>query len=97
MAAYLIGNIEVLDPEKYQEYARGASDTVKRYGGRYIVRGGRVERREGDAPMHRVVVIEFPSMEDALRWYESPEYRPLRDVRQSAARSQMSFVEGYSG
>lgn len=94
MAAYMIGDIEVLDAERYPDYARQAAPTVARYGGRYLARGGRTVVKEGDAPAHRVVILEFPSLAQALAWYESEEYRPARALRQEYARSRIVFVEG---
>lgn len=96
MAAYLVANIEVTDPEGYREYARQAGPTVAKYGGRYLVRGGPAQLKEGEWQIHRLVVVEFPSMERALAWYDSPEYAPVKPLRQRYARSRMAFVEGYT-
>ena len=97
MAAYVIVEVEIRDLQAYQEYARGASATIAQYGGRYLVRGGAVEAKEGGWDAKRVVVLEFPSMEQAKRWYGSPEYAPLLAIRHRAASSRMIFVEGYAG
>lgn len=90
----MIANIEVTDPERYPDYVRQAAPTVAKYGGRYLVRGGATTVKEGEAPVHRVVILEFPSLAQALAWYDSDEYRPARTLRQAAARSQITFVEG---
>ena len=94
MAAYVIAHIEVTDPAGYTEYVRQVPATVTRYGGRYLARGGRTERLEGDAPIHRMVILEFPSLEQARRWYDSPEYRPIRAIRQANSRGQIVVLEG---
>src|SRR5690349_6290648 len=94
MAAYKIGNIEVLDAEHYPEYARLAAPTVAKYGGRYLARGGATEVKVGDTKAHRVVILEFPDLARALAWYDSEEYRPARALRQRYARASIMFVEG---
>jgi uncharacterized protein (DUF1330 family) len=97
VAAYIIAEVEVQDAQRYQDYAKGVGATIAQYGGRYLVRGGAVEPREGGWEPKRVVVLEFPSMEQARRWYASPEYAPLLALRHAAAKSRMVMVEGYAG
>jgi uncharacterized protein (DUF1330 family) len=94
MAAYVIGEIEITDPQAYQEYAKGVPATIAQYGGKYMVRGGKVEPKEGGWDPKRVVVLEFSSLDQARKWYDSPEYVPLRALRQRAARGRLIFVEG---
>jgi uncharacterized protein (DUF1330 family) len=94
MAAYLILDIHVSDPEEYAAYRERAPATLEAYGGRYLVRGGPHEVVEGEWNPERVVVVEFPSVERAHEWYESPEYRAIVDMRKRAAPSQVVLVEG---
>ena len=94
MSAYVIVDIEVTDPEGYQEYVKIAPATVQLYGGRYIARGGKNETLEGDWHAKRLVIMEFPSMEQAKTWLNSPEYAPARAMRHKYARSNMVVVEG---
>ncbi|HEX6297524.1 MAG TPA: DUF1330 domain-containing protein [Burkholderiales bacterium] len=94
MAAYVIGEIEVTDPATYEEYRKQVMAVVTKYGGKFIVRGGRVESLEGDWAPKRFVALEFPSMEQAQRWYRSPEYAPLIALRQKASRGKLILVEG---
>lgn len=94
MAAYMIFDIEVLDPQQYDEYRKLAAPTVAQCGGRYIVRGGEARGLEGGWDPKRVVVLRFDSKEQALAWYESPEYRPARAIRERAARTRALVVEG---
>lgn len=94
MSAYVVVNIHITDPQGYEEYRRLASPTVTLYGGRYLVRGGRVEVLEGDWRPARYVILEFPNLERARDWWDSPEYRPLRAIRQRTAESSMIVVEG---
>lgn len=94
MAAYVIGDIEVTDPAAFQEYRNRVGATVEQYGGRFVVRGGRVDLKEGDWQPHRLLMVEFPSLEQAEHWYNSSEYKPLIAIREKAARTQMIIVEG---
>ncbi len=74
MAAYIIGDIEVTEPAAFQEYRNCVGATVEQYGGRFVVRGGRVIPKEGDWQPRRLIMREFPSLEQAERWYNSSEY-----------------------
>ena len=94
MAAYLIGSIEVTDPQAYEEYRKLVPDTIAAYGGKYLVRGSTAEVIEGDWDPKRLVILEFESMERAKEWYDSPEYSPLKQIRFKAASSNIVFAEG---
>jgi len=94
MTAYVIGEIEVTDPALYEEYRRQVMAVVTRYGGRFIVRGGRVEALEGGWTPKRFVALEFPSIDQAQKWYRSPEYAPLIAMRKKASRGRLILVEG---
>lgn len=94
MAAYVLVNIEVHDPDRYAEYIRIAPATVAKYQGRYVARGGRTERLEGDWRPRRVVVLEFPTYDLAKAWWSSEEYRGPKALRQATASTDMVLVEG---
>lgn len=94
MSAYVFGEIEVTDPAAYEEYRKQVLPVVTRYGGKFIVRGGRVQTLEGGWAPRRFVALEFPSMERAQEWYHSPEYAPLIALRQKASRGKLILVEG---
>ena len=94
MAAYLFGEIEVTDPAAYDEYRKQVLPVVTQYGGRFIVRGGKVETLEGGWAPKRVVTLEFPSMDQARKFYHSEEYAPLLRMRHAASRGKMILVEG---
>ena len=94
MPAYLIVDLEVTDPGGYEEYKKLAGATVEKYGGKYIVRGGKTEVLEGNWDPKRVVVIEFESIERAKAWLNSPEYREPRKMRHGTARTNIIVVEG---
>ncbi len=94
MAAYVIANVRVTDPDRFPEYSSQVLPTVERYGGRYLARGGEVEVLEGDWEPRRLVVLEFDSVGGAKEWYESPEYAPLKRLRNEVADTQFVVVEG---
>ena len=94
MAAYVIAEIEVTDPATYEDYRKQVPGVVEKYKGKFIVRGGRIESIEGGWSPKRMVVVEFPSMDQALKFYRSPEYRPLIALRQSASKGKLIIVEG---
>ena len=94
MAAYLIANIEVTDAHAFQEYRDKVPAVIAAHGGRYLVRGGAVERLEGDTALQRVVVLEFPDMAKLRAFYDSPEYQQLIALRKKGSRAQLFAVEG---
>ena len=95
MAAYaLFDNLEVLDPGALDAYKERARSVVERFGGRYIVLGGAVDRVEGGWQPVFPVLIEFPDPETARRWYDSPEYAELKAIRLAAVRSNGVLIAG---
>jgi uncharacterized protein (DUF1330 family) len=94
MAAYIVAHIEVTDPARYEEYRRQVAATITQYGGRFLVRGGATEVLEGSLRPGRVVILEFASVEQAKTWWDSPEYRPLRELRQRASTGDLFVVAG---
>jgi uncharacterized protein (DUF1330 family) len=94
MAAYVIAYLEVTDPQAFQVYRQAAVATFAPYGGKPIVVDGAFEVLEGMVQPRSVVVVEFESMEQARRWYASPEYSKTIPMRQQAANSSLILVEG---
>ena len=94
MPAYIIVEIEILDPVGYEKYKNLASSTVEKYGGKYIMRGGKTEVLEGDWQHKRIVVLEFESAQRAKEWLNCEEYREPRKMRHRTARTNMILVEG---
>jgi len=92
--AYIIAQATVTDPAQYEGYKALAGAAVAKYGGKYIVRGGATHLLEGDWAPPRLVILEFESVEQAKRFYDSPEYRAARQQRQGAAQMNMLVVEG---
>ena len=94
MTAYMIALVDVTDPDAYQEYAKRTPAVVEKYGGRFVVRGGRQVALEGDPGPARTVIIEFPTLERVEEFFNSPEYREAKAFRQGAATARFLAVEG---
>ncbi len=94
MAAYVIAEIDVTDPKGYEEYRRLGPPTVAAYGGKFVVRGGKVEMLEGSWTPKRLVMLQFDSVEQAKKWWSSKEYGRAKQVRHRTAVTDMIVVEG---
>lgn len=97
MPAYVIAEVEITDPALFEQYRAQVPATIEAYGGRFLVRGGALETREGDWKPSRLVVLEFESLARAKQWYDSSEYRPLIALRQRCAKTQIVFADGLPG
>jgi len=94
MAAYfLFDNVEVNDPAALKRYFPQAAKLVAEHGGRYLAVDAAPEVVEGDPGLRSVVLVEFPDGDSARAWYESPDYRPLKAIRHSAARNNAVLFE----
>jgi len=94
MSAYVVLDVEVLDPKAYEEYKALAPVSVAAFGGSYIARGGRTEVLEGAQTPHRVVILRFDTVERAKQWLDSTQYLPAKEIRHRAARTSMIVTEG---
>jgi uncharacterized protein (DUF1330 family) len=94
MAAYVIGEMEVTDPASYEDYRKQVLATIQKHGGRFLARGGKAEVLEGGGAVKRLVLLEFPSMEQLQKWYRSPDYAPLIKLRQKASKGRLVALEG---
>ena len=94
MSAYVVAEIEVDNPEGYEEYKKLAPPPIAAYGGKYISRGGIAENLEGDWQPNRIVILEFESVEKAKQWLDSEEYREAKSLRHKYATTNMIVVEG---
>ena len=94
MPAYIVVQIAIDDPVTYQRYKDLAPPSIAAYGGRYVVRGGHSEVLEGSWQPPRLVVLEFPTVAQARRWWSSPEYAPAKALRQKSAHTEMLLIEG---
>ena len=94
MPAYIIVETDIHDPEQYELYKQAAPPAVAAGGGRFIARGGELEVLEGDWRPKRLVLLEFPDLEAAKRFYESSEYQEAKRLREGAAVLNMVAIEG---
>jgi len=94
MVAYIVVDCEVLDLAKYEEYKKLAPEAIAKHGGKYLARGGQTAMLEGDWRPNRIVILEFPSLEAARKFYTSVEYTAARRARAGAAKMEIIAVEG---
>lgn len=97
MTAYLIAEVETTDEALMAEYRKHTPGLVAKFGGRFVVRGGKTKTLEGGWSPSRVIVLEFPDYATAERFYESEEYKPVLAMRLKAGRSRAILVDGYDG
>jgi uncharacterized protein (DUF1330 family) len=91
--AYVIAEVDVTDPTTFQKYAEKVPGTLAPFNGHYLVRGGKIQALEGEAPK-RFVVIAFDNAEKAQGWEDSPAYEAIKPIRHSSAKSRVFIVEG---
>ena len=94
MSGFAIFNIEVKKPEEYKEYVKKVKPIAEKFGGEYIVRGGETTIVEGNWTYPRTVVIKFPSYEKALEWYNSEEYKPIKQIRLDNSEGTNIIIKG---
>jgi len=94
MPAYLIADIEVTNAGAFEEYKRRVPVIIAAHGGRYLARGGAVEVLEGTWLPKRTAIIEFADLASLKAFWHSPEYQPLRELREHSAKSSLVVVEG---
>ena len=94
MAAYVLAEIEITNPVGYKEYTTHVPATIAKYGGRFLVRGGAAEVLEGEWPQRRRVLIEFPSMDTAKKWWNSPDYEKPKALRRANSTGRLLLLEG---
>ena len=94
MSAYIIVQVKVQDPVRYEDYKKMSPMALGKFGGKFIVRGGKVENLEGTWLPERLVILEFPSVENAKAWWSSEEYAPAKKLRHETAHSELIVVEG---
>lgn len=95
MSAYIVIRVDIRDREAYGGYMLHTPRVVNQYGGRFIVRGGETETLEGEEETLRIVLVEFPSMDDAKRFYRSEEYQAVKQLREGGGSAHIVAVDGY--
>jgi uncharacterized protein (DUF1330 family) len=94
MPAYTVVEVEVEDPVRYEDYKKMVPPSLEPFGGRFLVRGGKIETLEGEWSPKRLVIVEFPSLEKAKAWWASSEYAEAKALRQATAKTKLIVVEG---
>lgn len=94
MPAYLLVEIDIHNPVEYENYKKLTPASLVPFGGKFVVRGGSAETLEGEGKPGRIVIVEFPNLENARQWWSSPEYEPAKRLRQRIATTRMVLVEG---
>ena len=94
MKGYVIANINVKNTEAYKEYVGKVKPTVEKFGGEYLVRNGEFKVIDGEWKHPRTVVIKFPSYDKAMEWYNSAEYKPIKQIRLDNAESNGMIIQG---
>ncbi|NVJ86177.1 MAG: DUF1330 domain-containing protein [Algoriphagus sp.] len=94
MAAYVIVQVDIFDNKVYDEYKKLSGESVKAYGGKFVLRGNPVEVLEGEWDHDRLVMLEFPDKESARNWYYSKEYQKAKEIRSSGSAAKFILIEG---
>jgi uncharacterized protein (DUF1330 family) len=94
MAAYFVLQIDWSDPQGHKRYLEGIQGMIEKHGGHLLVTSTELQTVEGRWEKPRLVIIEFPSKEALLSWYDSSEYRPMLDLRLKSSQSNAVVVEG---
>ena len=94
MSAYVLVQVEVHDPARYEDYKRMVPPSLEKFGGRFLARGGATEALEGTWSPKRMVILEFPDVARAKEWWASEEYAAAKALRQATARTEMIVVSG---
>ncbi|HEY5712230.1 MAG TPA: DUF1330 domain-containing protein [Allosphingosinicella sp.] len=94
MKGYIVANISVTDTDAYEAYRSQTGAIIAQYGGRALVKGGAIQVREGEPGLSRLVILEFPSVEAAATFYDSPEYQAIVPIRHAFAESTLCIVDG---
>jgi uncharacterized protein (DUF1330 family) len=96
MAAYIVAQFDVKDWDKFREYGKRTARTIANFDGRFIARGGEMVTLEGPEETVRIVLIEFPSIEKATAFYQSPDYTTTRKLREDCAVAKFVAIDGLS-
>jgi uncharacterized protein (DUF1330 family) len=94
MRGYILAEIEITNPEGYKGYSSQVLATIEKFGGKFLSRGGTNTPLEGEWPQRRRVIIEFPTVEAARKWYDSPEYEKPKALRKANSNGRLLLLEG---
>ena len=93
-AGYVIGQLKITNPENYEEYKEKVTAVIKKFGGEYLVRGGEYQIFDGETKFPRIIILKFPSYEKALEWYNSEEYKPIKQIRLDNSEGTNIIIKG---
>ena len=92
---YLLVDVDIHNIDEYKKYLNKVKPMVEKFGGKYLIKGGEIDAKETDLwKPTRIVLVQFPNKISALNWYNSEEYRPLKNLRLNNANSNILFIEG---
>ncbi len=94
MPAYVLAEIEITNPEGYKGYSAVVGATIQKYGGRFLARGGMAQPLEGEWPERRRVLLEFPSVDAARKWWDSTEYAKPKQMRKASSKGRLLLLHG---
>ncbi len=93
-AGYVIAQLRVKNPENYKDYVNKVTPIVKKFGGEFLVRNGEYQIFEGETEFPRIVLLKFPTYEKALEWYNSDEYKPIKQIRLDNSKGTNIIIRG---
>ena len=91
---YLLADVDIHDNQTFAEYAKKSQDIIKKYGGRYLIRGGKIDHMEGKWPLERVILLEFNDIEKLNECFNSPEYLQIKPIRERSSSSKAVILQG---
>jgi uncharacterized protein (DUF1330 family) len=92
MSAFVLVEVDIHDPEVYEEYKKLTPGSMEPYGGKFVIRGNPIQVMEGEWTHDRLVLLEFPNKEKALEWYNSENYQKAKKIRQKASSANFFIV-----
>jgi uncharacterized protein (DUF1330 family) len=95
MSAYVVAHVDVKNWDAYREYMRHTPRVIAKFGGRFIARGGEMVTLEGPEETLRVVLVEFPTLDSAKNFYNSPDYKAVRKLREGGGSAKLVAIDGY--
>ena len=93
-AGYVIAQLKITNFENYKEYVEKVNPIVKKFGGEFLVRAGEFQIFDGETKFPRIIVLKFPSYEKALEWYNSEEYKPIKQIRLDNSEGTNIIIKG---
>ena len=93
-AGYVIAQLKVTNSENYKEYVEKVTPLVKKFGGEFLVRAGEFQIFDGETNFPRIIILKFPTYEKALEWYNSKEYKPIKQIRLDNSEGTNIIIKG---